>query len=93
MDGRKNNGAKGYQGQGRKPKAEETKLIEKLSPYNDLAINLLVEKLREKDMNALKMFMEYMHGKPRQSIESDTNITINDFDLREHLGFKDGSTT
>lgn len=51
---------------GRKSKAQELKLIEKLTPYEDKALKLLFKKIDEEDMNALKMFMEYMYGKPKQ---------------------------
>lgn len=68
-DGRANNG--GHKTAGRKSKAEELKLIEKLTPYEDKAIALLFEKLDEKDMNALKMFFEYLYGKPKQQIQQE----------------------
>lgn len=89
-DRRKFNG--GNKNAGRKPKAEELKLVERLSPYQDIALNALISKVKENDMQAIKLFMEYLHGKPKQIIESDTTLTLNDFDLREHLGFKNDST-
>ena len=46
MDKRKNNGGK-RQGAGRKPKVEEQKLIEKLTPFNDLALKALQEGLEK----------------------------------------------
>jgi len=58
-------------GAGRKSKADELKLIEKLTPYEDKAIALLFEKLDERDMAALKMFFEYLYGKPKQQIEQE----------------------
>jgi len=79
-DGRKNN--KGVKGKaGRKSKAEELKLIEKLTPYEETAIQLLFEKLDEKDMVALKMYFEYMYGKPKQQVESEIKHKFPNVDM------------
>ncbi len=55
---------------GRKPKAEEYKLIEQLKPYNELALKILGEKLKAKDMKALQLYMAYFYGAPTQKIEN-----------------------
>lgn len=68
-DKRKNNG--GHKTAGRKSKAEELKLIEKLTPYEDVAINLLFKKIDEEDINALKMYFEYLYGKPKQQLQQE----------------------
>lgn len=81
-DGRKNN--KGVKGKaGRKSKAEELKLIEKLTPYEETAIQLLFEKLDEKDMVALKMYFEYMYGKPKQQVESEIKHKFPNVDMTQ----------
>ena len=70
------------EGSGRKSKSDELKLIEKLTPYHDKAIALLFKKIDEEDMNALKMFMEYAHGKPKQQIDQkNTHELLEDFDI------------
>jgi hypothetical protein len=71
MDGRKFNGArKGeYRGQGRKPKASELELIEKLSPMEAEALHKLAEGVRSGDFQFLKLFFEYRFGKPKQQVE------------------------
>jgi hypothetical protein len=76
-DGRKNNGAvKGVsQGAGRKPKADEQKLIERLTPLADDAYKALHNALKDEQGWAVKLFMEYMNGKPNQRIEQ-TNINL-----------------
>lgn len=56
-------------GAGRKPKIEELKLIEKLSPMDETALELLKTLLQQGDFNALKLFMEYRFGKPKQSVD------------------------
>lgn len=71
MDGRKNNG--GNKNAGRKPKAEEQKLIEKLTPIMPVAFRALKKALEGDQGWAVKLAFEYMYGKPKQQI--DANIT------------------
>lgn len=67
-DGRKNN--KGIPGvSGRKPKADEQKLIEKLTPMEHKAHAALKQALEEGKPWAVKLFFEYLYGKPRQSVD------------------------
>ena len=73
MDGRKNNkGTKGNKG-GRPSKAEEQKLIEKLTPLNDLALKALKESLEKKEQWSVKLYFEYFYGKPQQRVDVTTN--------------------
>lgn len=74
MDGRKNNrGTKGNKG-GRPPRAEEQKLIEKLSPLEPKAFKALENAIAEEQSWAVKMYFEYMYGKPKEKVEV-TKIT------------------
>ena len=57
------------QGAGRKPKIDEVKLIEKLSPMDDIALELLKKLIQQDDFNALKLFMEYRYGKAKQFVD------------------------
>ena len=69
-DGRKNNkGTKGNKG-GRPPKRDEQKLIEKLSPMADLAYKALESAVKNGESWAVKMWMEYMHGKPKETVHN-----------------------
>ena len=61
------------QGAGRKPKAEEQQLIEKLSPLEKDAYNALHNALKDGDPWAVKLWFEYVYGKPRQSTDVTTN--------------------
>ena len=63
---------------GRKPKADEDDLRNKLSVMDDLALSLLNDKLENGCMLALKLFMEYRWTKPRQevSVEGGLNFTV-----------------
>jgi len=81
MDGRRNNGGHSTKGfAGRKPKAEEIELIEKLSPLDDSAFEALKEGIKNKDFRYVKMFYEYRYGKPKEtkdiSIDQDVPFII-----------------
>ena len=71
VDGRKNNG--GNKNAGRKPKAEEQQLIEKLTPLAEPAYKALTNALKDEQGWAVKLFFEYMYGKPKQSTDITTN--------------------
>ena len=79
-DGRKNNG--GHKNAGRKPKAEEQQLIERLTPLDDVAFKALKNGLEDDQSWAVKLFLEYKYGKPKQTIDQNTTHTINDFDIK-----------
>lgn len=73
MDGRKNNGGHSTKGfAGRKPKSDEQKLIEKLSPMEDIAHQALKKNVESGEAWAVKLYFEYMYGKPKQSIDHTT---------------------
>jgi hypothetical protein len=79
MDNRANNGGK-REGAGRKPKAEEQKLIESLTPMNSIALNALKECVKDKQGWAVKLYFEYFYGKPQQKVDvtsGDEQIQIN----------------
>lgn len=56
-------------GAGRKPKADEIQLIERLSPMDDLALEALKTGLIAGDYNFVKLFMDYRFGKPSQNVD------------------------
>lgn len=73
MDGRRlNKGTKGNKG-GRPSRAEEQKLIEKLSPLEDTAHAKLAKAIEKEEPWAIKMYFEYMYGKPKQATDITTN--------------------
>lgn len=67
---------------GRKSKADEARLIEKLSPLEDLAHTKLQEAIESGKDWAIKMYFEYMYGKPKQGIDFQG-------DLKTIISFKD----
>tara|TARA_R110000824_G_scaffold18224_1_gene72562 strand:+ start:235 stop:501 length:267 start_codon:yes stop_codon:yes gene_type:complete len=72
MDNRANNGGK-REGAGRKPKAEEQKLIESLTPMNAVALEALETCVKDKQGWAVKLYFEYFYGKPQQKVDVTTN--------------------
>ena len=56
-------------GAGRKAKKDEQKLIERLSPLEDLAHEKLKEAVTEGEQWAIKLYFEYMYGRPKQTMD------------------------
>jgi hypothetical protein len=84
-DGRKNNG--GHKTAGRKPKADEMRIRDMVSPYIDGTIekvaNIMNNAKRESDqLAAAKLLLEYYFGKPKQQ----TDITTNGESIKYKLG-------
>lgn len=61
------------EGSGRKPKVDERLLIEKLSPLEPKAFKALERALEDKEGWAVKLYFEYLFGKPKQSMDLTTN--------------------
>jgi len=77
MDKRKNNGG-AREGAGRKPKADEIKLIEKLDKHidSDMVFDKLEGLISQNNIKAIELYLSYRYGKPKQSIEQ-TNVNHN----------------
>lgn len=65
-----NGGAR--KGAGRKPKAQEQALIEKLSPLEESAFKALKDAIADNQSWAVKLYFDYKYGKPRET--KDLNI-------------------
>ena len=82
MDGRKNNG--GHKTAGRKPKSDEIKLIESLDQHIDQeeVFEVLYGLIKEGNIRAIQLYMNYRHGKPKESVTlSSDGLNINFKDL------------
>jgi hypothetical protein len=66
-DGRKNNG--GHKTAGRKPKVEEQKLIEHLTPLHPKAMSAFTMALNTNEKWAVELFFKYFYGMPKQQID------------------------
>lgn len=73
MDKRKFNGG-AREGAGRKPKADEIKLVERLSPLEDDALAALAEGVKSGDIKWVTLYLNYYLGKPKET----RDITINE---------------
>ena len=72
-------------GAGRKSKAEEQNLVEKLSPLEPLAFDGLQYALKQKKEWAVKLTFEYLFGKPKQHIAQEIEQKINSADIDKLL--------
>ena len=61
------------EGAGRKPKADELALIEKLSPLEDKALAMLEAGIDRGEFQFIKLFFEYKYGKPKDKLDVTTN--------------------
>jgi len=75
------------EGAGRKSKAEERSLIEKLTPLEPIAFEALTNALNEGKDWAVKLFFQYNFGMPKQVIDQTTNLNVNDFNLKDIISF------
>ena len=71
MDKRINNG--GHKTAGRKPKADEIAMIEKLSPMADKAYKALEQGVENGDFKFVQLYFNYYAGKPKET----KDITLN----------------
>ena len=70
MDKRKYNGGHSTKGKaGRPPKCDEQALIEKLTPLHDKAFKALEHSISDNQSWAVKLWFEYMYGKPKEKVE------------------------
>ena len=71
MDKRKNNG--GHPNSGRKSKADEIAMIERLSPMQDKAYKALEQGVENGDFKFVQLYFNYYAGKPKET----KDITLN----------------
>jgi hypothetical protein len=70
-------------GAGRKSKAEEQSLIEKLTPLEAKAFEALTNALRDEKDWAVKLYFQYKFGMPKQVIDQNNTHSINTFDITQ----------
>lgn len=73
---------------GRKSKAEEQSLIEKLTPLEPIAFQALTNALNEEKDWAVKLFFQYNFGMPKQVIDQNSNVNLTNVDLNDLVKFK-----
>ena len=83
-DRRENGGAR--PGAGRKPKADEIKLIEQMDAVMvpESVWIALGEKVENGDTQAIKTWLSYRYGMPKQIVEqTNLNVDVKDLDAEE----------
>lgn len=60
------------EGAGRKRKSHEQNLVEKLKPYEDEALKVLVKEAKAGKSWALKLFMAYLYGMPKVNLQVES---------------------
>ena len=89
MDKRKNNGGNSTKAKGvDKRKNEYRELLDKAATPDEVIEvikTLKVKAIEKQDVNAIKLFLEYYLGKPKETIETTHNV--NTFDIKQVLGF------
>lgn len=89
MDKRKNNGG-ARTNSGRLKKDELISLIDTMDAIlvPEEVWSALALRIEQKDVNAIKTWLQYRYGMPKQVIDQTTNLTVNDFDLKDVINFK-----
>ena len=84
MDKRKTNGGK-REGAGRKPKADEIKLIETMDAIAvpNSIWKSLYDKVKENDVQAIKTWLQYRYGMPKQLIEQKNTHVLDNFNISD----------
>lgn len=74
---------------GRLKKDELISLIESMDAtlVPDEVWKALSDKVKDKDVNAIKTWLSYRYGMPKQTVDNNTNVTVNDFNLKEVIKF------
>jgi len=74
------------EGAGRKPRADEQELIDKLRPMDELAMKMINQGLANNDSAILKIFMSYRYGMPRQTTDLNVmgDLTIDWFEQKKY---------
>ena len=64
-------------GSGRPRRMDEAEIIKKLEPMAATAFKVLESKIKDGDMNAIKLYMQYFLGLPTQKIENKIEGQLN----------------
>jgi hypothetical protein len=77
-------------GAGRPRRDEELDVIKLFDDYIDrgLVVSKLLEKIKQGDTKAIALYFQYIFGKPTQTINQTTTLSVNDVDISELISFK-----
>jgi len=89
MDKRKQNGGHSTKALGADKRKNEYKDLLDLAATPEEVVEVIktlkIKAIQKQDVNAIKLFLEYYLGKPKETI--DNNISINQFDITDVLNF------
>ena len=75
---------------GRMKKDELISLIETMDAIAvpETVWKMLYAKVLDSDVNAIKTWLSYRYGMPKQTVDNNTQLSINDFNLKDLVTFK-----
>ena len=73
---------------GRPPKAEEVKMIEKLTPLDEMAFIKLKEGIEANQFAYLKLYFLYSFGRPREIQDITITSEVPIFNIKEVFRFE-----
>ena len=93
MDKRKDNG--GHSTKATKPddkrlmtKSELQDAYENLKPFLPEALQQLEAAIKQGEKWAIELWFKYFFSMPKTTIDQNTNLNVNDFDLKDVIKFK-----
>lgn len=77
-------------GAGRPKRAEEQDVINLFDKHidRDTVVLKLLEKIKVGDVKAITLYFNYVYGKPMQSVNQTTTLTVNDVDISKMIKFQ-----
>lgn len=93
MEQKKDNRGGVRPGAGRPRKDEEQSIINLLDKHIDREVVTLelLKRIKQGDMKAITLYYSYMFGKPLQTINQTTQLSVNDIDISDLISFKKSS--
>jgi len=70
-------------------KSDNQKLIENISPYSEQAHSVLGDAIENGEKWAVELWFKYFYGMPKQTVENNSKVTIDNFNLKDVLKFKE----
>jgi hypothetical protein len=69
-------------------KSDNQKLIENISPFAEQAHMVLGDAIENGEKWAVELWFKYFYGMPKQTVENNSRVTIDNFSLKEVINFK-----
>ena len=91
MDKRRNNGGNSTKAKGVDKRKNQYKELLDLASTPEEVVEVIktlkAKAIDKQDVNAIKLFLEYYLGKPKETIETTHNLS--DFNIKDIISFKD----